>query len=54
MKILYTVDEDGLLFVNPYDSEKKGPYLPVCFLTDRQKYELDRIIQEVKNENVIN
>jgi len=47
MNILYQVDEDGLLFVNPYGSKKKGPYIPVGLLPDRLQAHLARIIKEV-------
>jgi hypothetical protein len=50
MKVLYLIDGDGLLFVNPYGSEKKGPYLPVGFLSDELQSNLTRLLQEVSDE----
>ena len=47
MNILYTVDEDGFLFVNPYGSKKKGPYIPVGLLPENLQAHLTRIIKEV-------
>jgi hypothetical protein len=49
MKILFTVGK-GILFVNPYGSEKKGPYLPVGMLSENMQTNLARIIKEVADE----
>jgi hypothetical protein len=49
MKITYQIDDEGLLFVNPYGSEKKGPYIPVGFLPAEVLADLERIIQEVQS-----
>jgi hypothetical protein len=46
MNILYTVDEDGILFVNPY-GKNKGPFIPVGLLPDNLQAHLTRIIKEV-------
>ena len=48
MKIIYQIDDEGLLFVNPYGSDKKGPYIPVGFLPAKVLANLERIIQEVQ------
>jgi hypothetical protein len=32
MKITYQIDDEGLLFVNPYGSGEEGPFIPVGFL----------------------
>ena len=50
MKILYTVGDSGILYVNPYGSEKKGPYIPVGFLSEELQKDLKSIIEEVQNE----
>ena len=46
MNILYTVDEDGFLFVNPY-GKNKGPFIPVGLLPEDLQAHLARIITEV-------
>jgi hypothetical protein len=46
--ILYTVDEDGILYVNPYGSIRKGTYHPVGTLPEKLQADLKRIIQEVQ------
>jgi hypothetical protein len=46
MNILYQVD-DGVLFVNPYGSKKKGPYIPVGLLPESLQAHLTRISKEV-------
>ena len=46
MNILYTVD-NGILFVNPYGSKNKGPYIPVGLLPENLQAHLARIIKEV-------
>jgi hypothetical protein len=46
MTILYTVDK-GILFVNPYGSKNKGPYIPVGLLPENLQAHLARIIKEV-------
>jgi hypothetical protein len=50
MNILYQVD-DGILFVNPHGSIRKGPYIPVGRLSEKLQANLERIIQEVENES---
>jgi hypothetical protein len=49
MNILYTVD-NGILFVNPYGSKRKGPYIPVGLLSENIQANLTRIIKEVAHE----
>ena len=46
MNILYAVD-NGVLFVNPYGSKRKGPYIPVGLLPENLQAHLARIIKEV-------
>mgnify|MGYP003704471253 CR=1 FL=1 len=49
-KTAYTVCDMGILYVNPYGSEEKGPYIPVGVLPEKLQTELKRIIEEVRNE----
>jgi hypothetical protein len=49
MNILYQVD-NGILFVNPYGSKRKGPYIPVGLLSENIQTNLARIIKEVTHE----
>jgi hypothetical protein len=49
MNILYQVD-NGILFVNPYGSKRKGPYIPVGLLSENIQTNLARIIKEVEHE----
>ena len=46
MNILYAID-NGILFVNPYGSKQKGPYIPVGLLPENLQAHLTRIIKEV-------
>ena len=51
MKITYQIDDEGLLFVNPYGSGEEGPFIPVGFLPAEVLSNLERIIQEVQSKS---
>lgn len=51
MKPRYYIDlEDGVLLVNPYKTDRDGPYVPVTVLDPKIIENIKGIISEVENE----
>ena len=49
MKPRYHIDlDDGILLVNPYKTDRSGPYVPVTVLDPKIIEQIKRIIAEVK------
>jgi len=54
MKPRYHIDlEDGILLVNPYKTDRSGPYVPVTVLDPKIIEQIKMIVAEVNNERKI-